>query len=293
VSFITTSADEMAVSVFAPIACTIAGSDSGAGAGIQADLKTFSALGCFGATVVTLITAQNTSGVTAITLLDSALITAQLEAVFGDFRVAAVKTGALGSAGIIETVASYLAGQDAPLIIDPVMISKHGHALLPIDAIGTLKTRLFPLATVVTPNLFEAAALTGVAAIETSAEMERAARAILELGPQAVIIKGGHSEGDPVDLLVDASGSQWLRGVRIDSPHLHGTGCTFSAAITAGLTLGLDLGAATRMAKDYVSGAIRCGIVFGRGINPVNHFWRTEPQFGDCCLLAGSAAGKV
>lgn len=271
------------------VALTIAGSDSGAGAGIQADLKTFSSLGVYGCTVLTVVTAQSTSSVDAVHALPPELLEQQLKTIFSDFRVAAAKTGALGNAELISTLARFLAAlpQRPALVLDPVMISKHGFRLMAEDAVEVLKQQLFPLATVVTPNLHEAAALTGRESVVSREEMLEAAHELLKLGCGAVLIKGGHSGGEPNDLLLqargrsaDSAGVLWLNGERIDTTHTHGTGCTFSAALCASLARGESLTAAAREAKYFISGALRSAEVFGRGINPVNHFWRQMPHFG-------------
>lgn len=263
-------------------ALTIAGSDSGAGAGIQADLKTFSALGVYGTSVITLITAQNTLAVEQVETLPVQLLEAQLEAVFGDFEVGAAKTGALGNERIIRGLAAFLKKRQPRvlLVVDPVMISKHGHSLLDPEAVSSLKADLLPLATIVTPNLSEAAALGGMPPITDRDAMLAAAQRIAAFGCQAVVVKGGHSVGEPVDLLWEQGGARWFEGERVNTPHLHGTGCTFSAAITAGLVKGLPLAEAVGEAKEYITGALRHAQVFGHGINPVNHFWQTSPYFG-------------
>lgn len=261
---------------------TIAGSDSGAGAGIQADLKTFAAHGLYGISVITLVTAQTTTGVTAVEILDPAIVRAQLEAVFSDFDIRAVKTGALGSSEVINTVADFLVDNSpANLVIDPVMISKHGNKLIDDDAVHTLKTRLLPLATCITPNLPEAAALTGTAVEQTDEAMLSAGKALLTSGAQSVVVKGGHLSGAPRDLLVTARGNRWYAEERIESPHTHGTGCTFSSAIAANLALGHPIEQAVGLAKEYVTGAIANARLFGKGINPVNHFWWIIPNFGE------------
>lgn len=264
-----------------PVALTIAGSDSGGGAGIQADLKTFAALGVYGCSVLTLITAQNTQAVSAVHMLPPLLIRQQLEAVASDFEIRALKTGALGSASIIRSLAEDLRRrQPLKLVIDPVMISKHGHRLLDDDAVAILRDELFPLALLVTPNLHEAAALVGMSEIRDRNGMLAAANAIAAYGCRAVVIKGGHASGDAADLLWYQGQASWLQSPRIDSPHTHGTGCTFSAAITANLVLEMELYDAVAAAKEYISGAIAAAQLFGTGVNPVNHFWRVFPRFG-------------
>jgi hydroxymethylpyrimidine/phosphomethylpyrimidine kinase len=256
-----------------PVALSIAGSDSGAGAGIQADLKTFAAFGVYGLTVITAITAQNTVGVRAVQDVDADVIAAQLDAVAEDFKIAALKTGMLSSAAIIETVAAGIARHRlGPLVVDPVMIAKSGDRLLREDAVDALRRRLLPLAAVVTPNVPEAEVLAG-RPIRTRDDRLAAARAIMDLGARAVVIKGGHSQEDPiVDVLVDGQGVQEYPAPRIVTTSTHGTGCTFSAAITAGLATGLDLPHAVGEARDYVSHALATAPGLGHGHGPLNHF---------------------
>ena len=268
-----------------PVALSIAGSDSGAGAGIQADLKTFAAFGVYGTTVLTMVTAQSTSAVDHVEILPAGLVTRQLETVFADFQVSAMKTGALGSSENIKSVSGFLKGRPpVDLVVDPVMISKHGHALLPEEPVTDLVNELLPLAACVTPNLMEAQALAGCGPITDRDGMLAAASRIMDYGCRAVVVKGGHREGDPVDLLWDGANAHWFAAERIDTPHTHGTGCTFSSAITAGLVRGNDLKTAVQAAKDFISGAITHHQLFGKGLNPVNHFWRSQPEFGnvDC-----------
>ena len=261
-----------------PVALTIAGSDSGAGAGIQADLKTFAAFGVYGVTVITAITAQNTVGVRAVQEIEPAIIADQLDAVAEDFTIACLKTGMLSSAAIIETVAAGIRPHRLhPLVIDPVMVAKSGDRLLREDAVEALRRTLLPLAQVVTPNIPEAEVLAG-RAIRTREDRLAAARAILELGAQAVVIKGGHSADDPiVDLLIDHTGIHEYRARRIDTTSTHGTGCTFSAAITAGLARGRDLPAAVGEAREYVSRALASAPRIGHGHGPMNHFPVEQP----------------
>jgi len=256
-----------------PVALTIAGSDSGAGAGIQADLKTFAAVGVYGVTVITAITAQNTVGVRAVQEIDLDVIGAQLDAVAEDFSIGALKTGMLSSAAIIEIVAAGIQRHRlGPLVVDPVMIAKSGDRLLREDAVDALRRRLLPLAHVVTPNIPEAEVLAG-RPIRTRDDRLAAAHAIMELGAQAVVIKGGHSQDDPiVDLLVDSQGVHEYRAARIVTTSTHGTGCTFSAAITAGLAIGLDLPRAVAEARDYLSRALASAPGLGHGHGPLNHF---------------------
>ena len=252
---------------------TIAGSDSGAGAGIQADLKTFAAFGVYGVSVITAITAQNTVGVRAVQEVSPEVIAAQLDAVAEDFSIAALKTGMLSSAAIIETVVAGLRRHALRrLVVDPVMIAKSGDRLLREDAVDTLRRALLPLAAVVTPNIPEAEVLAGIA-IRTQADRVAAGRAIMKLGANAVVIKGGHSDDDPiVDLLVDGDGVHEFRAARIASGSTHGTGCTFSSAIAAGLGRGEDLATAVGEARTYLSRALAQAPGLGHGHGPLNHF---------------------
>jgi len=255
------------------VVLTIAGSDSGGGAGIQADLKTFAAFGVYGVSVITAITAQNTVGVRAVQEIDPDVIAAQLDAVAEDFSIAALKTGMLSSVVIIETVAAGVRRHVLrPLVVDPVMIAKSGDRLLREDAVGTLRRTLLPLAHVVTPNIPEAEVLSGLT-IRTHADRVAAGRAIMELGAHAVVIKGGHSDEDPiVDLLVDGNGVQEFRAERIATASTHGTGCTFSAAIAAGLGRGEDLATGVGEARAYLSSALAQAPGLGLGHGPLNHF---------------------
>jgi hydroxymethylpyrimidine/phosphomethylpyrimidine kinase len=263
-------------------ALTIAGSDSGGGAGIQADLKTFSALGVYGMTAITAVTVQNTLGVSGYEAMPPEIVAAQILSVVGDIGVDAAKTGMLANAGIVEAVADAVteAGIRA-LVVDPVFVSKHGHALLDEDAVQTLKLRLLPLATLVTPNLPEASGLAGFE-VTVREDMREAARAILALGPRAVLVKGGHlTDGaDAADLLADASGDTWISAERIESVHTHGTGCTLSAAVAAHLALGRSLDTAVRAGKDFVTEAIRRALPLGGGIGPVDQLWSIDTPNG-------------
>jgi hydroxymethylpyrimidine/phosphomethylpyrimidine kinase len=256
-----------------PVVLTIAGSDSGAGAGIQADLKTFAALGVYGVSVITAITAQNTVGVRAVQEVSPEVIAAQLDAVAEDFSIAALKTGMLSSAAIIETVVAGLQRHALRrLVVDPVMIAKSGDRLLREDAVDTLRRALLPLAAVVTPNIPEAEVLAGIA-IRTQADRVAAGRAIMKLGANAVVIKGGHSDEDPiVDLLVDSEGVHEFRAARIATGSTHGTGCTFSAAIAAALGRDEDLATAVGEARAYLSRALAQAPGLGHGHGPLNHF---------------------
>lgn len=257
-----------------PVVLTIAGSDPSGGAGLQADLKTFHRFGVFGTSVVTLITAQNTRGVTRVDLLEGETVGAQLEAVFSDMPPAAVKTGAIGSAAVIERVAAYLDKHlnGARLVVDPVMISKHGHHLLPADAVSALVTRLLPLAAVVTPNWHEAAALSGRPVTDLASARD-AAQVLLQSGVRAVLITGGAGDSPlAADLLATAARTEELPALRLASRSTHGTGCTFAAALTAHLGLGFEVSEAARRAKAYVHHAIDTAPAIGGGIGPVNHW---------------------
>jgi len=253
------------------VALTLAGSDPSGGAGLQADLKTFHQFGVYGMAVVTLLTVQNTRRVSAVDPVSADLVRAQAVAVLEDLPPGAAKTGALGSAGVIEAVAELAAGWSFPLVVDPVMISKHGAPLLDAAAAGALRGRLLPRATLVTPNLPEAEALTGRPVADRGA-MREAARALLDLGPRAVLLKGGHLAGEAADLLLYPGGEHWFTAARIETPHTHGTGCTYSAAITAGLALGHGLPEAVATAKAFITEAIRTNPGLGGGQGPVNHF---------------------
>jgi hydroxymethylpyrimidine/phosphomethylpyrimidine kinase len=260
------------------IAVTIAGSDSSGGAGIQADLKTFSALGVYGASVIAALTAQNTKGVRAVLDVPPAFVTAQMDAVFSDLAVGAVKIGMLGNAGVVEAVAAGLARQShTPIVLDPVMVATSGERLLTPDAVEALLTKLVPLALVVTPNLPEAAALLDAPQAGTEDEMVRQAERLLASGAKAVLMKGGHGKGaQSADLLVTATATVRFAAARIATGNTHGTGCTLAAAIAAGLAKGEDLSAAVRAAKDYVTAAIAAAdrLAIGHGRGPVHHFHR-------------------
>jgi hydroxymethylpyrimidine/phosphomethylpyrimidine kinase len=264
-----------------PIAVAIAGSDSGGGAGIQADLKTFSALGVYGASVITALTAQNTCGVAAIHDVPAPFVIAQLDAVFSDLKVSAVKVGMVSQAPVIEAIAAGLARhRQTKVVVDPVMIATSGDRLLAPDAVDVLKRVLFPRALILTPNLPEAAALLDAPLAQSEAEMRAQAERLLTLGPQAVLIKGGHGAGaESVDLLLDATGLTRLAAGRIETRNTHGTGCTLSSAIAAGLAKGEPLADAVRAAKRYVTEAIAAAqrLQVGSGHGPVHHFhawWR-------------------
>lgn len=258
-----------------PTALTIAGSDSGGGAGIQADLKAFEANGVFGMSVITALTAQNTRAVRDAMEVPPAFVAAQIDAVAEDLPVGAVKTGMLSSSDLIAAVADGIERHSlGPVVVDPVMISKSGHALLRPEAIDALVQRMLPLAALATPNAHEAEALAGFP-VRTLDDARRAAEAIRALGPAAVLVKGGHLEGEPdaVDLLLDADGEALFRGPRFDTPHTHGTGCTYAAAIAARLARGEALREAVGTARHYLSEAIRHGLPLGGGHGPTRHFW--------------------
>jgi len=264
-----------------PIALTIAGSDSGGGAGIQADLKTFSALGVYGASVITALTAQNTREVSLVEPASPAMIKAQIAAVFDDLAVRAVKLGMLGGAEAIETVAQGLAGRALPLVLDPVMVAKSGDRLLPAGALDALRGLLLPMASLLTPNLPEAADLLGCAPAGDEAEMVRQGQALRALGAQAVLMKGGHGAGDIcTDLLITAQGITRLTAPRLTTRNTHGTGCTLSAAIAAGLAQGRALPEAVTRAHAYLQGAMAGadGLGVGSGHGPVHHFHAVWPH---------------
>jgi len=260
------------------IAVTIAGSDSSGGAGIQADLKTFAALGVYGASIITALTAQNTQAVTAIHDVPADFIAAQIDAVFSDLDVGAVKIGMLSQAAAIEAVAKGLGRHRARnIVLDPVMVASSGARLLAPAAVEVLRRELIPRALVVTPNLPEAAALTGASLARNEQEMEVQAREILSLGARAVLIKGGHGHGDEsVDLLIGQGEVVRLSAKRIATKNTHGTGCTLSSAIAAGLANGRDLIAATQDAKTYVTAAIANAdeLHVGHGRGPLHHFYK-------------------
>jgi hydroxymethylpyrimidine/phosphomethylpyrimidine kinase len=257
------------------IVLTIAGSDSGGGAGIQADLKTFAAHGVFGTSAITAVTAQNTLGVVAWQAVPSDLVTAQIEAVVGDMGVSAVKTGMLANAAIVEAVGAAIEALELPqVVVDPVMIAKGGDRLLEEDAIAAMRAELLPRAHVLTPNIPEAEVLAGMS-INSFADMQSAAVRIRAMGPRVVLIKGGHLEGiDSVDVACTATETFTISRRRIETRHTHGTGCTLASAIAANLALGLDDRIAIERARDYLDGAIRHAPGIGHGHGPLNHFWR-------------------
>jgi len=255
-------------------ALTIAGSDSSGGAGIQADLKTFAALGVYGTSAITAITAQNTVGIIAVEPVVADLVIAQIEAVAGDIDLHATKTGMLATAAIVEAVAAAIEELELPMVVvDPVTLAKSGDRLLDDDGIQAMRAELLPRAFVVTPNIPEAEALSGHR-IRSLEDAHEAARRIHDLGPRAVVIKGGHASGDEVvDLLFDGQRFLEFRTPRIETRNTHGTGCTFASAIAAYLALGLSLAEATERAQVYVAGAIRHALAVGHGHGPLDHFW--------------------
>ncbi|MEU6008449.1 bifunctional hydroxymethylpyrimidine kinase/phosphomethylpyrimidine kinase [Streptomyces sp. NPDC047453] len=263
-----------------PRVLTVAGSDSGGGAGIQADLKTMLALGVHGMSVITAVTAQNSLGVQGAWELPVEAVRAQYRSVVDDIGVQAVKTGMLASAELAGAVAELIAGTDAPAVVDPVGVSKHGDSLLAASALRAVRTRLLPVATVATPNLDEVAQLTGVR-VRTEEQMREAAEAVLAFGPKWVLIKGGHLAGEAgqgvgdqaVDLLTDGAEEHWLRASRYDNRHTHGTGCTLASAIASQLAKGDSVPEAVAASKEYVTGAIAAGFALGGGIGPVDHGW--------------------
>lgn len=253
-------------------ALTVAGSDSGGGAGIQADLKTFAALGVYGSSVITAVTAQNTIEVAAIAEVPEEVVIAQIDTVVHDIGAHAAKTGMLSSTPIIQNVADRLEAWGIPhLVVDPVMVSKGGVALLQPDAIDSMKKDLLPFASVITPNIPEAETLAG-RKIATPAHAQEAAKAIAALGPKTVIIKGGHLPGSPTDLVYHDGIFTPFEGTRVDTKNTHGTGCTFSAAITAFLALGFPTLEAIRLAKSYIQNALEHAVSIGEGHSPVAHF---------------------
>jgi hydroxymethylpyrimidine/phosphomethylpyrimidine kinase len=263
-----------------PVALTIAGSDSGGGAGIQADLKTFFALGCHGTSALTALTAQNTVGVNGVHEVPAEFVRAQIDAVADDIGVDAAKTGMLSSAEIVIAAAEGVKAHNiAKLVVDPVFVSKHRDTLLAESAVDALKDRLIPLAEIVTPNLYEAGALLGHE-IASLPDMRTAAKELaLELGPRAVLVKGGHLEGErAIDVFYDGARFEEIAGDRFDTEDTHGTGCTLAAAITAYLARGEELLDAVHAAKRFVSGAIRRSLRLGKGFGPVNPGWDLQPS---------------
>ncbi len=260
------------------VCVTIAGSDSGGGAGIQADIKSMQANGVFAASVITAVTAQNTRAVVDALDMPVSLIESQIDAVYSDITVAATKTGMLSSAAIITAVADKVREHSIdPLIVDPVMISKSGYPLLRDDAIETLVDRLFPLATLITPNAHEVQRLLGYP-VDTVSVAEKAARELHRMGPAYVLVKGGHldRESRAVDVLFDGDGFRYFESERIDTRHTHGTGDTYASAITANLANGMALANAIARAKRYVTEAIRHGLAIGAGHGPTHHFYHLD-----------------
>jgi hydroxymethylpyrimidine/phosphomethylpyrimidine kinase len=254
-------------------ALTIAGSDSGAGAGIQADLKTFAALDVYGTSAVTAITAQNTVGVTQVFELSPKLVAAQIDAIVDDIGADAVKTGMLANAALIDIVAQRIRQLRLKnLVVDPVMVATSGDLLIKRNAVATLRTRLIPLATVVTPNIPEAEELSGMP-LRNAQDIEEGARQIAAMGARAVVIKGGHLKGPAVDLFFDGKKMRALSAPRIRTNNTHGTGCTFSAAIAAYLARGESVEYAVSSAKKYITAAIRAGFTVGKGHSPVHHVY--------------------
>ena len=262
-----------------PVALTIAGSDPIGGAGIQADLKTFHQFGVYGEAVVTLLTVQNTVRMERVDCIPAELVLAQLHAVLEDIPPQAAKTGALGNREIVAAIAGAAADFRFPLVVDPVMVSKHGQPLISPDAIAAVRDLLLPRAALICPNLAEAEELTGLE-VRTVADMRAAAKRLCEMGAQAALVKGGHLEDTAVDVLFD--GQEWreFTAPRVDTPHTHGTGCTFSAGITAELARGATLHAAVTRAKSYITQAIRSNPGLGHGAGPLNHYAATGLKAG-------------
>ena len=262
-----------------PIALTVAGSDSSGGAGIQADLKTFFTLGCYGASALTALTAQNTTGVQGVFPVPAEFVDQQIKSVLDDLDVRAIKTGMLANAAIVETVADRCArARDIPLIVDPVMVATSGDLLIEENAVDAMRSKLFPLASIITPNLGEAAALLGAPQAASNDEMVEQATALLDFGSQSVLLKGGHlaDEASPPqahDVLVTASGHAWFSADWVKTTNTHGTGCTLAAAIAAGQALGSPLAEAVDAAKSYLTRALQSGaeMSIGRGNGPVDH----------------------
>ncbi len=262
-----------------PNILSIAGSDPSGGAGIQADIKAISANGGYAMAAITGLTAQNTRGVQAVELVETAMVTAQIAAIREDIRIDAVKIGMLGSAAIINAVATALAGLEAPVVLDPVMVAKGGDRLLEAAAVDALRQRLLPRVALITPNLPEAADLLGEAEATTEEDMQNHATQLMALGARAVLLKGGHLPGAASpDLLMTDAGATWLRAARIDSANTHGTGCTLSAAIATNLGHGQDMAQAVAASKTYVTGAIAGAsrLSVGRGHGPTHHFYRWQ-----------------
>jgi hydroxymethylpyrimidine/phosphomethylpyrimidine kinase len=252
-------------------ALTIAGSDSGGGAGIQADIKTMTAHGVYAMSAITALTAQNTTGVTGILEVTPEFLAKQLDCIFTDIRPDAVKTGMVSSSGLIHVIAEKLKSYDAKnIVVDPVMVATSGTKLISEDAIGTLKSELLPLAAIITPNIPETEVLSG-RLVKTEEDMATAAKIISKIYGCAVLCKGGHKRNDASDLLVKGDEMHWFRGRRIDNPNAHGTGCTLSSAIASNLAKGCDLETSVKNAKNYISGALAAMLDLGKGSGPLNH----------------------
>jgi hydroxymethylpyrimidine/phosphomethylpyrimidine kinase len=261
-----------------PRVLSVAGSDPSGGAGIQADLKTFTVLKTYGMAAITALTAQNTLGVHGVHAVPAEFVRLQLDAVLSDIGVDAVKTGMLANPEIVEAVADQFGAHCVPnLVVDPVMVSKHGHPLLAPEAVETVKRQLLPLAAVVTPNAHEAALLAGCK-VETLADMRAAAKAILAFGCRSVMVKGGHAanEAECVDYWTDGAEELVLPAPRLPAVHTHGTGCTLSAALAAHLAMGKTIPGSVRAAKEFITAAIAASFPLGGGIGPVNHLWMSE-----------------
>jgi hydroxymethylpyrimidine/phosphomethylpyrimidine kinase len=262
------------------VVLTIAGSDSCGGAGIQADLKTFSALGTYGMSVITAVTAQNTTGVVDVREMDIDIVRNQIDCLFSDIEINAVKIGMVSNGEIINVIAACLKNNKAVnVVVDPVMVSKSGHYLLRPKAKDELVKVLFPIAAVVTPNIPEAELIANIK-IENLEQMKKAARLIHELGPACVVVKGGHLTEDAIDVLYDGTGFKYYQGVRVDTKNTHGTGCTFSSAITAHLARGYTVPEAVKLAKEYINGAILHSIELGHGFGPTGHFYDLYQKSG-------------
>ncbi|HEX3011891.1 MAG TPA: bifunctional hydroxymethylpyrimidine kinase/phosphomethylpyrimidine kinase [Syntrophomonadaceae bacterium] len=259
---------------------TIAGSDSCGGAGVQADLKTFSALGTYGMSVITAITAQNTTGVKMVREMDEEIVREQINCLFEDIEIHAVKIGMVSSVSIIDTIGTCLQEKHTPIVLDPVMVSKSGCHLLKPESTQELVKVLFPLARVVTPNLFEAEVITGEK-IQNLAQMQAAAVKIHELGAGNVVVKGGHLTGDAIDVMFDGKDFKFIKGTRINTTNTHGTGCTFSSAIAAYLARGCDVYDAVEKAKVYINGAIENSLELGHGVGPTYHFYKFYNKAGE------------
>ena len=260
-------------------ALTIAGSDCSGGAGIQADLKTMTMNGVFGMSAVTALTAQNTTGVTGISEVSPDFLRQQIDMVFQDIRPDAVKIGMVSSAGLIEAIAERLSAYQAEnIVVDPVMVATSGSSLIETDAVATMKEKLLPLATLVTPNIPEAEVLSGLT-VRNEEDMLAAAKAISESHGCAVLVKGGHSINDANDLLYSQGQARWFYGKRIDNPNTHGTGCTLSSAIASNLAKGFSLEESVRRAKEYISGALQAMLDLGKGRGPMNHAFDLQGEF--------------